>query len=261
MSGKIPARVARLATALLAVTAVMALGAGAASAAEVIYSDLPTPKPGNMPSVGFEATSASQFGGQVEFGGTARKNPTVKVMMSSWACQSGTWSAKNCSSAMGAKYEWPIRFSVYEVGPGDSIGALIAGGSKTFKIPYRPSASPKCTGESAGAWYHASECFNGKAFKLTLPLKVASLPSKAIIAISFDTSHYGASPQAPKPCNSEPQGCPYDSLNVGVQDGFETPAGTPPTTGAFPKPDLAYFNGSPEGEWTGFQPLFEVTAH
>jgi hypothetical protein len=227
----------------------------------VIYSDFPTPKPGNVVSVGFEATGASQFGGQVEFGGTARNNPTVKVMMSSWACQSGSWVAKNCKTEMGAKFEWPISFSVYEVGPGDSIGALLAAGSKTVKMPYRPSASPKCTGGSAGAWYHMGECFNGKAFKLALPLKVATLPSKAIIVISYNTSHYGTSPQAPQACNSEPQGCPYDSLNVGVQDGFDNPAGTPPSTGAFPKPDLAYFNGSAEGEWTGFQPLFEVLAH
>jgi hypothetical protein len=260
MIGKIPARVGRLVTAVMAVGAVMALGAGAASAAETIYSDFPTPKPGNVVSVGFEATSASQFGGQVEFGGTARKNPTVKVMMSSWGCQSGTWYEKNCNSAMGSKFEWPIGFSVYEVGPEDTIGALIAAGSKTFKMPYRPAASPKCTGESAGAWYSKGTCFNGKAFKLTLPLKVAKLPSKVIITIAYNTSHYGATPQAPQPCNSEPQGCPYDSLNVGVQDGFENPSGTPPSPGAFPKPDLAYFNGSPEAEWTGFQPLFEVTA-
>jgi hypothetical protein len=259
MLGKIPSRVAKLTMAAFALVAVFAVSS-AAAAPEVIYNDLPAPIPGNVVSLGFEATQTSSFGGQVEFGGTARNNPTVGVIMSSWACQSGTWSEKNCKTTMGAKFEWPITFTVNAVGPGGTVGALLGSGSKLAKIPYRPSASPKCTGESAGAWYHAGECFNGKAAKVTLPLKIASLPSEAIITISYNTSDYGSTPQRPQPCNSEPQGCPYDALNVGVQDGFTNPAGTPPTVGAFPAPDTAYVNGAPEEGWTGFQPQFEVKA-
>jgi hypothetical protein len=260
MIGKTPSRVVKLTTAAFAVAAVFAVTSSAALAAEVVYNDLPSPKPGNVVSQAFEATQTSSFGGQVEFGGTARNNPTVGVIMSSWACQTGAWYEKNCKTTPGAKFEWPITFAVNAVGPGNSVGALLGSGSKLYKIAYRPSASPKCTGESAGAWYHMGECFNGKAVKLSLPLKIANLPSKAIVTISFDTSDYGSTPQRPQACNSEPQGCPYDSLNVGVQDGFETPSGTPPTVGAFPAPDIAYRNGAPEEEWTGFQPLFEVKA-
>lgn len=261
MTGKIPSRVAKLTAAALAVAAVFALTSSAALAAEVIYNDAESPKPGNVPSLGFEATQTSSLGGQVEFGGTARKNPTVGVVMSSWACQSGTWNEKNCNTAMGAKFEWPITFTVNAVGPSNSVGALLGSGSKVFKIPYRPSASSKCTGENAGAWYRMGKCFNGKAFKLALPLKIANLPSKAIITISYNTSDYGATPQRPQTCNSEPQGCPYDALNVGLQDGFSNPAGTPPTVGAFPAPDIAYVDGAPETEWTGFQPQFIINAH
>ena len=94
MIGKIPSRVAKLTMAAFALAAVFAVST-AAAAAEVIYSDLPTPKPGNVVSLGFEATQTSSFGGQVEFGGAARNNPTVGVIMSSWACQSDTWSEKN----------------------------------------------------------------------------------------------------------------------------------------------------------------------
>jgi hypothetical protein len=260
MTGKIPSRVARLGAVALALAAVFAATSSAAGAAEVIYNDLETPKPGNVVSLGFEATQTSSFGGQVEFGGSARNNPTVAVIMSSWACQTGTWVAQNCKSEKGAKFEWPISFTVNAVGPGDTVGALLGSGSKMAKIPYRPSASAKCTGESAGAWYHMGECFNGKAARVALPLKIANLPSKAIITISYNTSDYGTTPQGPQPCNSEPQGCPYDSLNVGTQDGFGNPAGTPPSVGAFPAPDTAYVNGAPEAEWTGFQPQFEVKA-
>lgn len=260
MTGTIPSRVAKLTAAALAVAAVFAVTSSAALAAEVIYNDLESPKAGNVVSLGFAATQTSSFGGQVEFGGTARNNPMIGVIMSSWACQSGSWNQKNCTSEKGAKFEWPITFTVNAVGPGNSVGALLGSGSKVFKIAYRPSASPKCTGESAGAWSRMGECFNGKAVKLTLPLKIVNLPSKAIVTISYNTSDYGTTPQRPQACNSEPQGCPYDSLNVGVQDGFENPAGTPPTVGAFPAPDIAYVNGAPEEEWTGLQPQFEVKA-
>ena len=86
-----------MAVALLAAGALMAIAAGAASA-EVIYNNVPSPLPGNFASIGFAATSSTQFGGEVEVAGAARKNPTVTVVMSSWACQSGSWSADTCSS-------------------------------------------------------------------------------------------------------------------------------------------------------------------
>jgi hypothetical protein len=257
MFGTIPPRLGRLVAAACVSVALFALAATAASAAEVIYSDLPSPKPGNVVSLGFEATQTAEFGGQVQFAGTARKNPTVTVIGSSWGCQSGTWSAKNCASTMGAKFEWPVTFNVYAVGPENTIGAELASGSKVFKIPYRPSASPKCTGAQAGEWFHAGECFNGKSFKLSLGLKAANLPEKAIVTVAYNTSDYGTEPQRPKPCDSEAQGCPYDSMNVGVQEGTETS----PSFGSFPAPDIAYRNGAPESEWTGYQPLFEVKGH
>jgi hypothetical protein len=254
MIGKIPGRLAKLTMAAFALVAVFAVSS--AAAAEVIYSDLPTPKPGNVVALGFEATQTSSFGGQVEFGATARNNPTVSVLMSSWACQSGTWDAKDCETTQGAKFELPITFTVNAVGPGNSVGAQLASGTKVFKIPYRPSYSQKCFSTSVGTWYHRGECFNGKAVRISMPFKMLTLPSKAIVTVSYNTSDYGSTPQRPQACNSEAQGCPYDALNVGVQDGTEAP----PTIGAFPAPDVAYLNGAPEEEWTGFQPLFEVKA-
>ncbi|MEA2225597.1 MAG: hypothetical protein QOE67_879, partial [Solirubrobacteraceae bacterium] len=112
MIGKIPSRVVKLTTLALAVAAVFAVTSSAALAVETIYNDLPTPKPGNVVSQAFEATQTSSFGGQVEFGGTARNNPAVSVIMSSWACQSGTWNEKNCETTPGAKFVWPITFAV-----------------------------------------------------------------------------------------------------------------------------------------------------
>jgi hypothetical protein len=265
MIGKIPQRAMRVSLLVLAVGVCSALTAGAASAAEVVYNYIPSPLPGNVVSEAFEATQTGEFGGQVELAGTARKNPKVTVIMSSWACEKGNWYSFDCTTSGGAKFSWPITFHIYEVGPGNTIGAPLASGSKVFKIPYRPSANTvKCTGANTGAWYRAGTCFNGKAVKLTMPLTAASLPSKVIITISFNTSDYGTMPQRPQTCNSEPQGCPYDSLNVGVNDGFpENEGGEPnrtPSVGSLPLPEEAYTNGQLESGWGGFQPLFEVKA-
>ena len=56
-----------------------------------VYDSTVAPLPGNLPSVGFEATQTSEFGDQVSLGGTARELNNVVVTMSSWACQSGAW--------------------------------------------------------------------------------------------------------------------------------------------------------------------------
>lgn len=216
MTGTTRARAAMLGAAILAVTAVLAVAAGAASASEVIYNNLQIPQTGEVAGFGGQDAQTSEFGGQVEFVGTARKNPTVIVQMSTWACETGNWPEKTCKTAAGAKFEWPITISVYEAGPGNSVGAKIAGGSKVYKIPYRPSESTKCTGENAGYWYRGGKCFVGNAFKISIGLKVAKLPPKAIISVSYNTSDYGAEPQRPKPCNATATGCPYDLLFVGV---------------------------------------------
>src|ERR1017187_4799479 len=109
MTGRIPARAAKLAAAILAATAVSAVAAGAAGASgTVIYNNIPAPLPGNVPSEAFEATQASQFGGQVEFAGASATSTTITVVMSSWGCQSGTWFEHNCTTTPGTKFEWPV---------------------------------------------------------------------------------------------------------------------------------------------------------
>jgi hypothetical protein len=274
MTGIIPARAGKLAAALLAVSAVLAVAAGAASAGEVIYNTIPSPLPGNFASIGFEATQTSEFGGQVEFAGTARKNPKVYVTMSSWGCEMGTWFEKNCKTSMGGKFAWPITLNIYEVGAENSVGAKIASATQTFSMPYRPSASTKCTGKFAGEWFHKGSCFNGKAFKIKFGLALAKLPSKAIVSVAYNTSDYGAEKQRPKPCDSTAAGCPYDSLNVAILE-----AGEPgPSVGSDPAPKDAYINSTTaanycenepgvntfaisKGCWTNEQPVFEVKAH
>jgi hypothetical protein len=263
MTGRIPARVAKLAAALLAITALSAVAAGSAGAAEVIYNNLESsPIEPAVVSAGFEAEAKSSFGGLVEFGATARKNPSVTVVMDSWACEKGNWYSYTCFTEPGKTFSQTITVSISALGAGNTVGATLAAATKTFKIPYRPSASlTKCTGSKLGEYYIKGKCWTSKAAKIVVPLKVSALPSQAIITVAFNTSDYGAEKQRPKPCNSEEQGCPYDSLNVGVQDGFEHPAGTNPSVGGpYPDANETFDNGVAEAGWLGFQPLFEVKA-
>lgn len=205
--------------------------------------------------------------------------------MSSWGCQSGSWTGTpECVSAAGSKFEWPVTLHIYSVGTANAVGTQVAQLTKTFKMPYRPSQNNvKCTGGSKGAWYKAStkECFHGKFFKITFVLKGVSLPPKAIISVSYDTSDYGVA-QRPKACNGPPDNCPYDSLNVGLTEPANEakPEPVKPSVGEDPAPEAAYHNSTTAANycdsglqgtgtfrldsgvppcWTGYQPLFLVT--
>lgn len=234
MTGRIPARVARFAASALALTAVSAVAAASAGATTVQYSNMPKPFPGNVPSVGFEATSAAELGGQVQFAG-AVTNPSITVGMSSWSCQSGGATDGSCVSASGSTYNWPITLNVYEVGPGNTVGAKIVTLTQTFAIPFRPSADAvHCAGN--GGWYKMKTCYHGKLFKITFTLVGVTIPSHAIVSVSYNTSDYGV---APTHCTGV-DACPYDALNVGAMEGA-------PTVGKDPQPESAYVNST----WSG----------
>jgi hypothetical protein len=266
--------VGKLAAAILAVTAVVAVPAATATARTPIYDNIPAPLPGNVPSVGFEATSASEFGGQVQFDGVVRSHPLVRVALSSFGCQSGHWYSGDCSTTPGSKFSEPITVNVYNVGAGDEPGNLIGAVTHTFDMPYRPSANYNhCTGPDAGKWFQASSntCNNGKLFAKNVSLGSLDLPDKAIVSVAYNTTHYGYVPIGEAaPCYTSPGGCGYDALNVGTN--------APPTVGSDPLPDDAYFNSSSgsqycdggtggtgtfrldAGCWTGYQPAIRVLA-
>jgi hypothetical protein len=224
-----------LAAAALVAAFAAPVSAGTAVKASVIYSSLlGNPLPGNSSSVGFEATSTSEFGNAVTFAGTNRTLTSVIVTMSSWACTTGGAGAGgNCVTTPGATFTEPITFNIYAASTTSTTtglpGALIATSTQTFSIPYRPSASPKCTG---GRWWDTSSksCFNGLADNITFNFSGVTLPDSVVYGIAYNTSDYGAPPQRPQSCNATPPGCPYDSLNVAlstnVTAGSNTYSGT-----------------------------------
>ena len=187
----------------------------------VIYNSVITPLPGNLPSIGFEATAFNEFGNAVNF--SSGKNfelSKVIVSMSSWGCESGSWNANNCVTSEKASFTHPITLNVYSPSvDGTNPGSKIATVTKTFTIKYRPSASPLCTGGNLGKWYDNSSktCFNGYLQNITFDLKNVKVGSSAIFGVTYNTSHYGYAPIGQSPaCYATSSGCGYDSLNVAL---------------------------------------------
>lgn len=275
---RLPSRLVTLAsTGALAATLLTSSPVVAASV--TIYDDMPNPIPGNVPSQGFEATTALELGDQVQFSaGSPRALASVTVLLSSWGCAAGHWYSGDCVTPSGATFTHPLTLNIYNVGAGGAVGSLITTTTQSFAIPLRPSASPLCTGTDAGKWYQTSSgtCFNGYATPVTFTLPGVTVPNNVIISITYNTSHYGYAPIGESPaCYSSSAGCGYDSLNVALVD----PAVTQ-TVGVNPAPNDGYTAGATSypycdggaggigtfrldpgpGCWTGFKPAFTVKA-
>ena len=250
-------------------------GSAAGLTSRAIYDNIPAPLPGNLPSLGFEATSTSEFGDRVGFTSTERALTVVTLVMSSWGCQTGHWTTGDCATTPGATFSHPVTLNLYRVGTLNAPGASIGTVTQTFAMPYRPSADPAhCT---SGRWFDAGSatCFNGKAFTITFDLTSLHvvLPDQIIFGIAYNTTHFGYSPIGATACSATAAGCGYDSLNVGVAN----PA-TTLSAGVNPAPSDAYLNSNSAREycdsgvggtgtfrldagcWTTFKPAIQFTA-
>ncbi len=262
MTGMIPNRAAKLAAAMFAATALLAVAAGTAGA-EVVYNNIPGSLPGNFASIGLAATSSSEFGGQVELANTARKNPVVTVVMSSWACESGTVENECKTKKLNKTFKVPVTVRIY--GAGELNEAPFAEKTVNAKMKYRPTSNPtKCPADAVGGmWYDeaTAECSHGYAFPITIKLKTKKMPRNAIITFSY--------PHASGPA---------ESLNVSVSEPWENTlsVGKDPVSewvvnstwsgmygpGATDVGTLGYEQGlgSSEGEGIEYQPVIEVSA-
>jgi hypothetical protein len=205
----------RLAT-LLCVAAMlaMALGPAVVMAAppppSIVYDATPSVLPGNMASLGFQATQTSEFGDYVHLAGTNRAVRTVTVTMSDWALYAD-YSSDGRYSGNSATWSHPITLNIYNVVPGtpNTLGARIATTTQDVTIPWRPVADPTCT--TSTAWRAPSgTCYNGMAFNITFDLSSLNvlLPNDIVVGVAYNTQSYGLSPMG---VNG-----PYNSLNVGV---------------------------------------------
>ena len=135
-------------------------------------------------------------------------------------------------------------------------GALVTTSTARFKIPYRPTTNASCPPTPEGKGFGVNCDVGGYLAAVTFKkfTPAAVLPEKAIIMI---TNTAGDSES--------------DIVNVGMQTSYkewdgefvpEPPINSGiPSTGEIPLPEDAYVRGKlVEGEWAGYQPVFQVLA-
>ncbi|HMA39328.1 MAG TPA: hypothetical protein VKP10_04585 [Gemmatimonadales bacterium] len=221
-------------------------------------------------SLGFEATGTKEFGDEVQLAGSTRRLVSLKVLFSSWACESGHWFDGACSTSPGATFTHDVTANIYAVavcGGNPCPGALLASVTETQTVPYRPSTDPQCAvlnPADPDPFYYKYGWFNPvvDACKPQIPTvltfdftsKNVTLPDEVIWTVAFNTTHYGAAPIGQgAACFTGPGGCPYDSFNVGAQ----TYPGAP-YAGIDVQPDTAFVNGVGEKDWANYRPLGEI---
>jgi hypothetical protein len=263
-----------------------AYGVSAPVNAQTAYSSVPQVLPGDVSSLGFEASSASEIGDEVGLvpasGGPRRRVLTsLRVVMSSQQCQTRLALGDTCVTTPGSYFSHPITASVYAVDGSSGTpraGALLASRTRSFDIAFRPSQDDKrCKEANLGKWFDVTTntCFSGVTQNIVFHFpRGVPLPRQVIWTVAYDTTHYGYHPIGEgAPCFSTRAGCGYDSLNVGVQTFPGSPfTGThvvqnriflASTSGP------AYCDGGTGGIgffrldtpcWTGFTPLAEIKA-
>jgi hypothetical protein len=248
-----------------------------------VYDSIVTTKTGkvgsNISSLGFECCSTKEFGDGVVFTKAGSRLKTVQVVMSSWGCENGSWSADNCETTPGTGFSLPITMNVYAVTgypsgtPG--VGALLASKTKTFLIPYRPSKNDTiCTGQNLGAFLGKvdKECDNGLSVVIStnFMLPKVILPNAAIVSVAYNTSDAGYNPVGDNTqCFGSSGGCGYDSLNVSADGNGGFVGGNVDPNGVFVNFGNTSFYCAGMGSgfqldtpcWTGFHPEIKVIAN
>ena len=212
--------------------------AGATGLTTVGYDTTISPNPVSLPSEGYEATSTSEMGQQIQLvPGTSDQIDNVVVDMESWACETG--GDATCVTTPGATFSQPITLNLYNVGPGNAVGSVIDSVTQTFNIPYRPS-SGTCPTDATAYLGADSVCHHGILAPVTFSFATpVTVPDNLIYGVAFNTEDYGASPiGAPGP---------YDSLNLALNN-----LGAGPSVGTDPAgSDSLYQNSSYAGFYCG----------
>lgn len=191
--------------------------------AALVYSNLPATTPPNVPSLGYQATSTSEFGDHVQLAAGGRGLNTVTVMMSSWALASDYGSSD-------PGFEHDLSFSLYNYTGDAAAGSLIAAKTITTVVPWRPAADPTCPG---GTGWRAGDgnCYNGYAFNVVFDFSADGivLPDELVFGLSFNAQSYGDNPTGT-------QGG-FNSLNFGL-------VAAAPSVGTDVDPDSVFWNTS-----------------
>jgi hypothetical protein len=257
---------------------------GSANTTGVVYTSLPRDAVNCAPpSLGFEAHTVSEFGDEVRVSSIGQLK-SLTVLFSSYACgDSGHWNTgatDPCKTTPGETFTHPITATIYDA-TGGVIGAQLAQVTQTPTIPYRPSAdATNCPGAGGNGsddvgskWFNtvSGKCQYSISTLLTFTFPSGTtLPSQVIWTVAYNTSTAGYAPLGTgNACNALDQGCPYDSLNVGVM----TYPGAP-YVGTDVDPDGTVINSQSSGDtcgaatgslvfatpcWSGYTPLGEIS--
>jgi hypothetical protein len=176
--------------------------------------------------MGYDAQSIGEFGGLIQFaGGTSTYSLTSATVALSDQSYLANWtSAINGTTITSSGYTLPITLNLYSVGAGNSVGGLIA--TETIDnafIPWRPDPTTGCGNSFQGS---DGLCHSGTLATVTFNFLGLSVPDTIIYGLAYNTTDGGANPTGVPG--------PYDSLNFAL-------ASTPPTVGANPLPDTAYW--------------------
>jgi Ca2+-binding RTX toxin-like protein len=260
----------KLLTTFAAIVAVMMLSTPASAATETIFDYIPSPLPGNVASYSYESWGVAEAGDGISFSTTGPQTlDNARVVVSSWACQTGTgWAADNtvpCETTPGSTFAVPITLNIYD--PNDDL-SLVHAITKTFNIPYRPSSNPECA-ETVNGQGWGDDCFLGLAHTITFDLTAIVVPDEIVYGVSWNTASYGYQPLGGgAECQAvQYAGCDSSLLNLGVEGTAPANVGTDESpNGAyqysvFPS---AYCDGGAGGSsvfrfddgcWGGFNPL------
>jgi hypothetical protein len=218
------------------------------------YNAIPAHVDGNVPSVGFQATSTSEFGDAVTLSGASRTINSMSVLFSSWGCQTG--SGITCETTSGATFNVPVTFTVYKSVGGKIVdpGTPLSQTTKTVAFAYRPSAdNSKCTGADAGKLFNSkiSKCENGSTQLVTMAMPATSpLTSEVVWTVKYNTFSHGDDP------TNVASGA--DSLNVGAMSFPGAPFSGTDVDEDLVMVTSTWSEQTPNG-WTGYRPLGAIT--
>jgi hypothetical protein len=213
----------RLLVIVVAVTLLLSVATAQKIKPVTIYNTVPSSLPGNVASEGPEAYAFAELGDGIGFFASTGTIGKITVVMSSWACQSGTWQS-GCVTGKNAAFNQDITFNLYAVtgniDTGYTVGERLSSITQTYAIPYRPSATPaSCSDPSE--WYNKKDkgCYHGIAVPITVDFSSLAIPLPAngqlVITVAYNTTHYGPLPIGEgAACFTTQAGCPYDSLNI-----------------------------------------------
>lgn len=198
-----------------------------AAQADVVYSTLPGQSVHDEPSMGYQATSTSEFGSMVQLSSADYPLLRATVALSNWAFES---AFEEIGTSTG--FSIPMTLNLYNIGAGDTVGTVIGSFSTNAFINWRPEPSGGC---DSNGYFADGNCYGGSINYATFEFGGISIPQSFIWGLAFNTQNSGYNPVGTPG--------PYDALNIAISPD-------PPSVGSNPNPDTAYWNTADASNYT-----------